>query len=220
MKKLLTLVLSLAMIGGVMAGCGNNNTAPNPDPNPEIITDPEGGEFAGGLPTYNEGIITMPSETKENPELAKLIVDTYEIPEEEQATTQYYYNYVDLNGDGTDEIFAVAMGTYTSGTGGDSGLIVNQKDGKLELMQTFTLIQEPVVISDNVTNGYKDIAVTYYNGSTGESLYKVLTFGKDSYPNVDDGTSVETLEGITGTAIFYNDPMADQDTGAALYLAK
>ena len=62
------------------------------------------------------------AETKPCPELEKAIADYYDIRKEERTHTSYVYNKVGLNGDGTDEIFAVITGPYTSGTGGDSAL--------------------------------------------------------------------------------------------------
>lgn len=78
-----------------------------------------GNQFTAWLPSDVRQVM---AETEPLPELAKAIVEEYEIPEEYWEQTKYYYNYVDLNDDGCDEIFAVVMGPYTSGSGGDSGL--------------------------------------------------------------------------------------------------
>ena len=63
-----------------------------------------------------------------------------------------YYNYVDLNGDGSNEIFAVAVGPYTSGSGGDSGMWLIPYAG-MTVSQAFTLIRTPIIVSDTTTNG-------------------------------------------------------------------
>ena len=51
---------------------------------------------------------------EEYPELAAFLTEYYQIPEEECKETRYYYNYTDLNEDGTDEIVAVTIGDTTS----------------------------------------------------------------------------------------------------------
>ena len=57
-----------------------------------------------------------------------------------------------------------------------------------------------------------------YTGGGAESSYHVLTCSDGVYTNVPDGAVIETLEGVSGTAILYNDLAADLDSGAALYL--
>lgn len=159
-----------------------------------------------------EGIVGYKAETKPNLELQQLIIDYYEIPKEYLETTRYYYNYIDLDVDGIDEIFAVVMGPYTSGTGGSSALWVYESDGKLHVNQDFTLINTPIIISDKLTNGVRELIVSYYGGGA-ESQYSKLTCTEGFYQRVSDGTMVKNLEGITGTAIIANDILSEIDTG-------
>ena len=155
MKKAIALLLTMVMALSLIA-CGQKNPPADSGGTPAgssvSSADPaaEGETLIGALPTFSDDIGLLPSETEKNPALEALIADTWDIPEEAYSQTRYYYNYVDLNGDGTEELFAVAIGMYTSGTGGDSALIAAQVNGKLELNQTFTLIHEPVIISDNM----------------------------------------------------------------------
>ena len=159
-----------------------------------------------------EGIKGLKAETTPNIELQQLIIDYYEIPEDFYETTSYDYNYVDLDGDGTDEIFAVVSGPYTSGSGGSSALWVIESAGKLHVNQNFTLVNTPVIISDTVTNGLKELIIPYYGGGA-ESSYSVLV-GKDGlYPRVPDGKMIESLEGITGIAIIANDKITEIEAG-------
>ncbi len=159
-----------------------------------------------------EGIKGLKAETTPNIELQQLIIDYYEIPEDFYETTSYDYNYVDLDGDGTDEIFAVVRGPYTSGSGGSSALWVIESAGKLHVNQNFTLVNTPIIISDTVTNGLKELMIPYYGGGA-ESSYSVLV-GKDGlYPRVPDGKMIESLDGITGTAIIANDKIKEIEAG-------
>jgi hypothetical protein len=151
-----------------------------------------------------EGIKGIKAESKPNKELVQLIKDYYEIPEEFSETTRYYYNYVDLNNDGENEIFVVVMGPYTSGTGGNSALWVVESAGKLHVNQDFTIINTPVIISDNISNGAKELIVPYYGGGA-KSQYSVLKCNDGYYSRVSDGKMIDTIDGIKGTAIIAND---------------
>ena len=222
MVSLTALTLTLAL-----AGCGAKTAAPAASAAPGAASaSASAAESAApaqsvepDLPPYQETIRRIPSETKANPALAKLIADTWQIPETDQSSTRYYYNYVDLNGDGAQEIFAVAVGMYTSGSGGDSALIAAQENGGLKLLQTFTVVHEPVIVSDGAAGGWRDLIVPYSGGGS-ESCYQVLKHGGSGYPNVPDGESVETLEGVSGYATPYNSLAADLTTGLALYFMK
>lgn len=162
--------------------------------------------------TLPDGIIGMKSESAPNEELRKLIIEYYEIPKEFYETTRYYYNYVDLNNDGTDEIFAVVMGPYTSGTGGSSALWVIESAGKLHVNQNFTLFNTPVIISDTITNGAKELIVPYYGGDA-ESQYSVLTCKDGYYSRVSEGNMINSLDGVTGIAIIANDIYGEIEAG-------
>jgi hypothetical protein len=159
-----------------------------------------------------EGIKGLKAEAKSNKELQKLIIEYYEIPEDFYEATRYYYNYVDLNGDGEDEIFVVVMGPYTSGTGGDSALWVVESAGKLHVNQDFMLINTPVIVSDTVTNGVKELVVPYYGGGA-KSQYAVLACSDGFYSRVADGKMIDSLDGITGEAIIANNMIKEIEAG-------
>lgn len=160
------------------------------------------------LPT---GIAGIKSETEPNEDLKNLIKDYMEIPSDFLATTKYNYNHIDLDGDGNDEIFVVVSGPYTSGSGGSSALIVSEKAGKLHVAQDFTLVNTPVIISDKVVNGHKNIIVPYFGND--KSQYSVLSYEDGEYTNVPDGKIIDNLEGIKGIAILANDFLAEITNG-------
>lgn len=182
--------------------------------------DNEGETLTGDLPTYSNGKIgQLPSETEHNVKLEALIAKHWQIPEEDRNKTFYEYNKVDLNGDGKQEILAVVIGDYTSGTGGDSGLIAAvNADGSLTLERAFTLMRTPLIVSDHKTNGWNDL-ITQQSGGGAKTVYRLLQADKNGkYPNVGDGKELEKLDQISGTAVMYNDLNADQAAGTALYL--
>jgi hypothetical protein len=159
-----------------------------------------------------DGIEGMKAETEAYPDLESLIIQYYDIPDDFLDQTSYYYNYVDLNDDGSNEIFVVVSGPYTSGTGGNSALWVVENGGQLHVNQDFTLVNTPVIISDKITNGVHELVIPYYGGGA-ESQYKILTCSDGFYSAINDSQSVETLEGITGKSIIANDLIKEIENG-------
>lgn len=183
--------------------------------NSEVITEEatsESNDTEVPMVELPEGITGMKAEKTVNKQLRDLIIEYMEIPEDYFETTKYYYNYVDLNDDGQDEIFVVVSGPYTSGTGGSSALWVVESAGKLHVNQDFTLVNTPVIVSDTITNGVHELVVPYYGGGA-ESQYSILTCSDGAFTRVADGRMVKTLEGITGKAIIANDILAEMDAG-------
>lgn len=156
------------------------------------------------LPTYHGEIQTQPAEIEPHSELEALIISYLEIPQDSLESTSYFYNYVDLNDDGTDEIFVDLVGMYTSGTGGDTALIVSQEGGSLSILQKLTLVNLPVIVSDSVTNGWHDLIFPYTGGGA-ESSYMVSSHSGTEYPNVADGKAVSSIDEVIGTSILYTD---------------
>lgn len=211
-----SLMLLTITAAAVLAACGEQAEYEEPMSNPEVTHPDESAAVSTeNAPTldYDIGVaVPMPSETAKNEELEKLIIDEWSIPEETQADTRYYYNYVDLNADGTDEVLALVVGDYTSGSGGSSMLIASQKDGKLTAMQSLSGIQAPVISSDTLENDWMDIIV-----ASGDA-WMILSYDGKEYPAVSDGTELASVENVSGYAVFYNDLAADVDGGSALHL--
>ncbi len=158
-----------------------------------------------------EGITGMKAESKPLKELRDLIIEDMEVPEEYFETTNYFYNYIDLNDDGKDEIFVMVTGPYTSGSGGSSALLLSENGGKLHVVQEFTLINEPIIVSDKLDNGYHELIVPYYNEN--KSQYSVLKYKNGAYSNVPDGEIINSLEGVKGKAIIANDRINEVQAG-------
>ncbi len=159
-----------------------------------------------------KGIQGEKAETQRLEELRKLIITYYEIPKDYHESTKYYYNRVDLDDDGEEELFVIVMGPYTSGSGGSNALLVTNNGGELHVKQDFTIVNTPIIVSDKVTNGVHDLIVPFYGGGA-QSQYSILEFQGDGYPRVSDGKMSKDLEGITGNAIIANDLVAEMDKG-------
>lgn len=160
------------------------------------------------------------AEEAEYPQLAEFLIAYYQVPEEEQARTRYYYNYIDLNEDGTDEIFAVVIGDYTEGkSGGAPAVILNvDGDGHFTVLEAFAEINTPVMISTNVTNGWRDIILDRYGLHDGDG-YLICQYQPEGGYQTEYNELVEELEPIPCTQILSNNLIDDMDQGRYLTLA-
>lgn len=243
-KKLAVLVLALCVAGAVLSGCGQTEAGESgrqpenqtgiqaPASQPEQEENSAESPAEGGAETSKEanvftdwlpaGVEQVMAETEANPELEQAIIDYYEIPEESWRTTKYYYNYVDLNGDGKKEILAVVMGPYTSGSGGSSLLWV-LPHADMAVNQAFTLINTPIIVTKEATNGQEFGAkglIVQRSGGGGETEFVLLTCSDGIYKGVGDGEVLDSLDGVEGTAIICNDLIADMENGDYLTLEK
>ncbi len=157
------------------------------------------------------------AETVKNQGLEQQIIKALKMDDSEAKETRYYYNYIDLNGDGIKEVFVQLVGPYTSGTGGDIGLIFQQKNNGFHLVQQFSLIRNPIIISNEKTNGWNNMILEVSGG--GITAQRVeLKFNGTKYPNPSDGIELKKNTKVKGTGIIKNDIAADWETGKALYL--
>lgn len=208
--------LSLCLLTACSSGNPARPIAPPAETAPAVAVEPDKAETGNDL---GPGITALAAEKEANPKLEQAIIKNLEIPEEEAEKTLYLYNYVDLNADGTKEILALVVGPYTSGSGGSTALHVLQNPDGFQVNQVFTLMREPIIISDKMNKGCHEIIV-YQSGGGAEGSYVALASSDGQYQTVNGGTRLANLEGVTGTAIMSNDIPKDSESGAALYLKK
>ncbi len=203
-------------------GKTNNDSADMVTGGAEATTAPEseGGEAATAEPTREEvpPITPLISETMKSPVLEEAIKKEIGFPSQEDVeATRYYYNYIDLNDDGTEEVFVELVGPFTSGSGGDTGLLYALSDDGFQLLQHFTLISNPIIVSNQTTNGWHDLILPLSGGGA-KPTQVVMKYDGSTYPNPGDAPSVEEGTLITGTAIISDDITADFEAGKGLYL--
>lgn len=165
----------------------------------------------------SDEITYMSGEKIKNSKLEEAIIRELDADQADVKKTRYLYNHIDLNGDKQDEVFVQLVGPYTSGTGGDTGMLFRQKDGGYELIQSFTLVRNPVIVSTNRTNGWNDLIVEVSGGGVEAKKVK-LQFNGKTYPNIPDGVELAKSEKIQGTEILYNDNTENTEQGSGLYL--
>lgn len=212
MKKLIYGIVVGTLIFGIM-GCSNgtnNKAANNKDVNNTAVTSENDENTTGGeLDKFNANIENEYSEKEKNTDIEKLIIDTFEISDDVKKDTKYYYNYVDLNNDGVDELFTYVIGPSTTGTGGSSVLIAEKQDDNWNVKQTLNLINQPIIISDNLENGMKEIIVSNYDSEDGKEPYIKLKYTADGYQSVNEGEFISNLDDIKGVQIISDDLAED-----------
>lgn len=165
----------------------------------------------------NEKIASVLSEKERKPELEKALKEKYDLDDKGAKETRYYYNCIDLNGDGVNEIFVEVVGPFTSGTGGDSAVIYKDNNGTLEEISDFTLIRNPIIISDEKSNGWNDIIVEYSGGGAPKK-YAILKYDGNKYSKVNESETIDSIKDVSGVAIISNDMEKDMKASEGLYL--
>jgi hypothetical protein len=118
------------------------------------------------------------------------------------AGVRYLYNQIDLNGDGRSEVVAYLVGPSVCGSGGCT-LMVFQPTGQgtYRLISRHTLVNNPIVVSDVKTKGWRDL-VLYVAGGGAQPNYHVLRFDGKAYPpNPSTAPTVRRGVIVTGNAV-------------------
>jgi len=121
------------------------------------------------------------SEKLRNIRLEKAIIDVFNL-DQTVDSVRYYYNNIDLNDDRKEEIFVYLVGSYVCGTGGCSSAIFEKSNRRYVLLSRFSLVNNPVLISNNKTNGYKNI-IMYVAGGGIKIFYAILQYNGTTYPS-------------------------------------
>lgn len=210
------------------AGCNTEKSVPQG----ENATETEERDSSGFFSTGEEGILGFLSaeedeevvsivveyaEEEENPKLAEFLASYYQIPEEHQARTRYYYNHIDLNEDGVDELFCIIIKDYERQNESGSALILQEKDG-FSVLEDFGEIVTPVLVSDAVTNGWHDV-IFQVDGKGLETRYQVCHYEADRGYQTENNEWVDEPVQVSGTRILSNNLIDDMDQGRFLTLA-
>lgn len=194
-----------------LSGCGNGGGETAEQSTEEHYLTPE--EDA-----KNQTVMEEYSEDAEFPELASFLADYYKVPEEYMQETRYYYNYTDLNEDGISEIFAVVIGETTSSGKGDSALILSINEEKeFEVLEAFTGLHTPVLICDEMVNGWHMIVYPVYGGGQ-DAGYRICRYKEGEGYQSEESEFVEEPEWMPGIRILADNLINDMDEGDYLTL--
>jgi hypothetical protein len=155
----------------------------------------------------------MSSETAPNAAIEQAI--RQEVPGAENEV-RYYYNQVDLSGDGTPEALVYLTGSYTCGSGGCNLLILSpQPQGGYSVVSQMSLVNAPVIVSGDRTSGWNDLVIPIKGGGA-TPHYARLQFDGSGYPgNPSMAPEVPASDPISGTAV-----MTDADVQGGIPLVR
>jgi hypothetical protein len=127
--------------------------------------------------------VHVPYEKKRNRDVEKAILAAYDINSTEDSTTRYYYNYVDLNGDGINEVLVYLFAGKFCGTGGCDGALLRKTNGRYKLINYFEPVRNPIFISTKKTKGWRDVIFFNSGGGINPGYYSVSRFNGRSHPD-------------------------------------
>jgi hypothetical protein len=118
---------------------------------------------------------------------------------------RYYYNRVDLNGDGRAEAIVYVFGATWCGSAGCAALVFRAITGGYELVTNISGVENPVIVSRLKTHGWNDLIAHVrwgeVEGRTLRDYYAVLRFDGCTYPDQFPGAPpLDALAKARGTA--------------------
>jgi hypothetical protein len=170
----------------------------------DAVSDPE--PTADLKPVY--------AESQANPALAQAILKElpgYPCAEDastEMADVRYFYTFADLNQDGDQEAIAYLVGSYACGTGGCTALIFDADGSDYTLNSRITVARTPIVVTDQQTEGWRDLVIPVSGGGATPG-YHVVRWNGTAYaanPSVAPEWTEPTLK---GTALIADEITAD-----------
>lgn len=141
------------------------------------------------------------SEKRKHEALERAIKENY-TPANAMEKISYYYNYVDLNDDGNMEVVLYLQKATRSEVIDSSVLVLSPQDnGKYTVLGNFSVVQNPIIISENKTNGWRDIIMGLPGNDVAEVLL-VAKFAESQYHrSLDLQTSLQEGQVIFGKAV-------------------
>lgn len=140
------------------------------------------------------------SETRPNAAIEQAIVKRFSLRKQ----AQYYYNLVDLNGDGQPEAIVLLNALDYCGSNGCSVLILKKTEEQYTLVSEIRATSKPVIVTNQKTNGWYDLVAL-----DNRDRY-LLKFNGKSYPNsLTAGTKLSQNASFAGQALFvdgFEDP--------------
>lgn len=240
-KKAVSLILIAGIITAALTACGRSNTEISKDndadtANTEGTIDHTGTQVQAGTETQTgtenstsqlslgsaveipESFDGQLAETDAHARLEQVIAAYCSVPEEDYGHVRYYYNYVDLNGDGRNEILALVLGQDVEGIRGNLLLWLDAEGegtGKDAVWQAFKQVGSPIYISNHVTGGHRDLIIpentnivagtegsgmdTVDGGIGNEMVNEVTAVGVTGVDITGEGEQTGTNETGTGT---------------------
>ena len=146
---------------------------------------------------------TLDAEARPNDTIRRAVISSFDIPKKDWKNTRYSYNFMDLDHDGKMEALVLVQGPCTSGTGGDTLLILKEKDEEWEKDQSISIVHAPILVAApgelNLPSDRK-ILIFKRSGGGAEEAYVALTSHDGKYITVGEAEEIKDQE-IHGTLL-------------------
>jgi hypothetical protein len=113
---------------------------------------------------------------------------------------RYFDARVDLDGDGRDEVLAYVAGPMVCGTGGCPLFVFTPGDGAYQQVARILVVQVPVRVSTQSTQGWRDLVVGIAGGGI-PAGNAVLKFDGTTYPSNPTVPPAEPAGSLEGTEV-------------------
>ncbi|OKH22588.1 hypothetical protein NIES593_12405 [Hydrococcus rivularis NIES-593] len=128
---------------------------------------------------------------------------------------RYYYNLVDLNRDRRSEVIVYAVGSSICGSGGCTLYVLESRGVTYSLIAKIPTTTNPIIISDEKTNGWNDLIILTEGGSLPPNYWRIRFDGNIYVDNRHTAESeIPDRTTITGKAVIAN--TIDPKTGIVL----
>lgn len=218
----MTIILAALLLA---AGCGDNTTdaGGGQEDGPVFSDETEYGEehFLSAEDDLDSPLIEIIyGEDEHYPALAEFLAEYYQVPEENLAETRYYYNYIDLDNDGINEIFAVVIREEEKMETGGFPAVILKGDGEsgFEVFESFAQISTPVLVSYDTTNGLRDIILDTNGRDVDWDGYEICHYQPGGGYQTEANERAEGLQIDSCTQILSNNLIDDMDQGNYLTL--
>jgi hypothetical protein len=145
------------------------------------------------------------SETAPDAGIEQAIVENMGGDRAALANTRYYYDRIDLSGDGQPETLVYLNGAFSCGSGGCTMLVMEPQGNAYKVLSKMTLVHAPVIVSTEKTAGWNDLIISVSGGGA-EAHYARMQFDGSKYPrNPTTAPEVAPNTTLNGTAVIGDD---------------
>ncbi len=119
------------------------------------------------------------------------------LPLPDDETTRYFDAWVDLNGDGKQEVIVYIISRRSCGSGGCPTLVLANEGSSYRVVTRITITRPPIRVLPTVSHGWRNLTVQVRGGGIQEPYEAELRFDGVSYPT--NPSSVQPVaRGVSG----------------------
>lgn len=118
------------------------------------------------------------------------------------ASHRFFADYIDLNGDGTQDALVVFNSSDWCGTGGCTMLVFQGQNKTFRLVSESSLVNPPLTVSETKTKGWRDLIVDVSGGGAAPKKVALKYDGKKYPDNPSDQPSIPAKNPIKGIVLF------------------